>query len=190
MSESNSFCALTPAPTLAELNSLAQEFFDGTARLMKFKSPHAQMLACGLKGIENRSWKLPNTEGRWILVVMSKSNPTRAAIQDTQNRLELQGTTLNLAEYCEASKRFKGCIVGAVRVSSATKSPSNATMWHNPPDWAWEVDRAIEFARPIPLDANDKFQIQVRSSSRMQYFAPLLERLSSYNEPAPANGES
>jgi hypothetical protein len=77
-------------------------------------------------------------------------------------------------------------IQGMVKVSACTsptdmearmKARIDKDVWYNAGDWAWEVEAAIEFVVPIPLDADDHSQTWVWLSSRNQYRARIIEQL-------------
>lgn len=154
-------------------------------RLLKVKQPWAEALVTGQKNVENRTWKLTPSTGfpTWVIVVSSKSIPTRKHMEDYTARLTVQagpgatgpgGPTLRKHEF------VLGKIVGMIHVIgcySEDQMPNTSVWYNNSPDMGWVVDDAWEFQEPIELDVDDKFQTQVSLREREQYLPRLVEEI-------------
>ena len=166
---------LVAQPTAAERAMLmtAVRSPDTRVRIVKVKQPWATALVRGIKDCENRTWYLPDAEMSWVLVAASKSKPTKAMLTDLYARVARHGGSKAQATQlvAEAPRWPRGMIVGAVRLRGCFREDAlpHSTPWHNPPDFGWVVDRAVDFASPALLDANDGMQTQVKLVHRPQY---------------------
>ena len=145
---------------------------------MKVKQPWAQLLVEGRKDCENRTWRLTPSTGfpAWVLIVASKQKSTRREYADAQSRLEATGQV----NYRDAlMSPTLGCIVGAVKIHGcyAADSLPWPTVWHNAPDFGWMISDSVAFDSPIPIDDDDKFQIQVSLGNRPQYRDRVMREL-------------
>ena len=138
-------------------------------KVIKVKQPWALHLVRGIKDCENRSWRI---ESGWIAVASSKAPPTKRLLAELEER------TRHVAGYTEipTSAYQYQHILGLVRVKCCESGEHRATVWHNPPDYAWMVQDAWEFKDAIPLASDDKFQTSVGLSKRPRYKKEILER--------------
>ena len=141
---------------------------NGDVRLVKVKQPWATHLVMGLKDCENRTWCLNPQTGfpAWVIVVSSKCKPKKADLNECSRRLLLDGHDLFAKKVTESDYDIR-VMVGMIQIQGcyAPDSLPWATVWHNPPDFAWMVSDAWEFDNPIPLDKKDKFQTQISLST-------------------------
>jgi hypothetical protein len=154
-------------------------------RLVKVKQPWAEALVTGQKNVENRKWFLNPSTGfpAWVLVVASKSVPTKEYMKDYISRLTYQGGQGASGPGPATTHREEfelGKIVGMVRVVGCYPKEQMPiqSVWYNPPDIGWVVDEAWPFEDPIDLNPDDKFQTQVSLSQRQVYLPRLLEEMS------------
>lgn len=159
----------------------ARCLFDRDTRLLKVRNPWAVMLVKGIKDVDNRTWDLKPEGGfpAWVLVVSSKSNPTREMMADLRDRLESEvpSNTMVLTYDMDPKEYKYGYILGVIKLDGCYDKPPTLSVWHNPPDRAWCVSDAWEFEDPIPLDDDDPFQTQVALAKRPQYHARIEEEI-------------
>ena len=131
-------------------------------KIVKVKQPWALHLVRGIKDCENRTWR---TTG-WVAIASSKARPTKklwsALAERTRHVLNYQAIPRSEYEYQH--------ILGMIKVQCC--EPDRLpwpTVWHNKPDYAWMVQEAWEFEKPIPLAKDDKFQTCVRLTKRPAY---------------------
>ena len=140
---------------------------------MKVRQPWATALVSGQKDVENRTWRLKSTSP-WVLIAASKPPPTRAMLDEYRDRLRRHyGVPAQ-----EPDEYVVSHILGLVKI--AVYSPEELpwpSVWHNPPDLAWVVEDAWEFETPVPLHADDSFQIQVKLEHRAQYRAAVAAEI-------------
>jgi len=138
-------------------------------KVIKVKQPWALHLVRGIKDCENRSWRI---ESGWIAIASSKAPPTKKLLA------ELRGRTRLVPGYAEIpmSAYHYQHILGLVKVKCCEPGKHRATVWHNPPDYAWMVLDAWEFNEPIPLADDDKFQTLVGLNKRPLYKKEILQR--------------
>jgi hypothetical protein len=156
-------------PTVDELRELIHQYTVGRARLFKVRQPWAGLLVLGVKDVENRSYRLADCDGLWLIVVSSMSAPSRDMNADMHRRLG----HARLADADAVDTR--GRILGAVRLRGSAQTVDS--VWHNPLDWGWLIDRAIRFQTPIALSPDDRFQIQVSSEHRPQYLGYITQAI-------------
>ena len=116
-----------------------------------------------IKTIENRTWHYPRDAPEWFVVASSRSRPTRSMMEDLYARRGFG------PQAREEDNYVYGHILSMVRVEGSYDTPPQPSVWYNPPDKAWVIAESIHFPTPIPLDADDKFQIQVSLGKRPQY---------------------
>lgn len=164
-----------PRPSYNELRDLMRQYDDGDLRLLKVKQPWAGLLVLGLKTIENRSWRLSDSAGRWILVVASSPPPSQAALSDMRDRLKRCGHKYEAVQQSTALATYRA-IIGAIRLKDTSRAGVDDNVWYNPPDWAWQVDRAVAFGdMSITLAPEDRMQTQVSSKKRRMYADQLRQ---------------
>jgi len=167
-----------PPPSREDLESLRDAIRSGEVLIVKERNPWGPLLVEGPKDVENRTWVPKNADNCWILVACSKNKPSRADLQDAAARLAAcSGVPVSAERMLALSRSDGGAIVGAIRLCGAFKVCDPPSVWHNPPDWGWRVDRAVAFASRVLLDETDKFQTKVWLTSRPQYVSPLLAQL-------------
>jgi len=152
---------------------------DDETLVIKVKQPYAYALVARIKDCENRTWSLPaHRVPGWVLVASSKASPSCAHMHDAWHRQARQpsegGQSVGAAD-----DLVRGAILGMIYVQECcTSTPLPwSTVWHNPPDVAWRVTGALEFAEAIPLDEDDKFQIKVSLGKRPQYAARVARAI-------------
>ena len=155
------------------MNQPTPEDLTEDVQVVKVRQPYAHYLAEGIKDIENRSFELKARFPVWCVIAASKSLPTNAAMSDVATRLTTEVTT--------PRREFPtGVMVGMVRIVGCF-DPENLpwdSVWYNPPDKAWAIDKAWKFRVPIPLDEHDKFQTRVGLDKRPEYRRLILEQMS------------
>ena len=159
------------------LDSLIAALHARNVLIVKVRRPWAGLLALGYKDVENRTWKPPQSNHCWILVAASKHVPTRAECGDALVRLAHCNAPPEVASFQTGPQQASDAIVGAIRIEGVQQHFSSPSVWHNPPDWGWKVDRAVAFETPVALDDDDKFQTKVWLHSRPQYASALLAQL-------------
>lgn len=139
-------------------------------KVIKVKQPWALHLVRGIKDCENRSWRASG----WIAVASSKAIPSKKLLR------ELAMRTCHVPGYREVpmSEYKYQHILGLIRVECCESNNHRATVWHNPPDYAWMVQEAWEFKEPIALASDDKFQTSVRLVKRPLYKEQILTKIS------------
>ena len=168
---------------------------------IKVKQPYADLLVRGIKDIENRTWSLkPSRFPVYVLIVSSKSKPTKEHMQDALDRFQgskgfspptpvapsdtstvipakpWEAQPLALHPPGEYSLQY---IVGVVRIAGCyepDKLPWQ-TSWHVDGSLAWAVDDAWAFEQPIPLAEDDKFQTQVSLAKNPRYNEKIILEL-------------
>lgn len=146
---------------------------------VKVRQPFADLLVSGAKDCENRTWCLSSYPG-WVLIVSSKSVPTKSMMADANDRLR----ATSHKEYSDDArgKFVLGHILGVVYVEGCYLTLPWKTVWHNPPDIAWMVTDAWRFEKPIPLREDDGFQTQVFFRNRqVQYSDAVKAELAKLN---------
>ena len=133
---------------------------DDTTRVMNVKEPWAHALIFGDKDIENRPNQLKIPLPAWVLILSSKSIPTKKDLE----KFHLLGAS-------EPDKFAAQEIIGAVLfVDSVTNHPSK---WYSGP-YAWVVGARVAFPNPIK---NVK-----GSQSQLRYLSKMREKDRIYDE--------
>ena len=110
------------------------------SRMLSVRQPWATALMEHGKAVENRTWRLPgNLEGVWILIVASRSKPTRAEHATLER---LVGSTINPNAYP------RGAIVGCIRFGRASLE-SSGNKWEAPSQFHWPVLEARHWPDPV-----------------------------------------
>jgi len=138
-------------------------------KVIKVKQPWALHLVRGIKDCENRTWRASG----WLAIASSKAVPTKKLMAELHER------TRGVSAYREVpmSEYKYQHILGLIKVECCEPDRHPATVWHNPPDYAWMVQAAWEFKEPIALAEDDKFQTCVRLVNRPVYKEQILKRL-------------
>lgn len=111
--------------------------------LMNVRSPAAELLVKGIKSVENRSAALSaRYVGRTVLVVASKSPPSKKALAEMQALVDAHGQ-----KKCRVRAGALGAIVGVVMFG-----PSYAGRSTNP----WESDTTHHWPVVYALDWSDE----------------------------------
>ena len=133
-----------------------QDLLDQNVQIVKVQQPWANLLAIGIKNVENRSMILggEGKKARFMILASSRGPqpPSTADMADAKRRLELEGNTmaLNPMEY------KYGHILGVLRIDGyysedIGKPLPRPSVWYNPPDIGWFIGKAWEFEDPIPF---------------------------------------
>jgi hypothetical protein len=141
--------------------------------ILKVRQPYAAELVAGVKDVENRTWSLRATTSFpvWVIVASCRARATAAAIADARRRRTAAGDTPRAGDDAYAY----GCLVGMVLVQSC--DDTHASPWYVTGHKAWVISDAIQFPRPIDMDADDKMQIIAYMRHRMCYHERIVRAL-------------
>lgn len=107
-------------------------------KALTIKQPYAYFVACGVKDIENRSWKT-NYRGRILIHAGSK---------EVENGYEnLTDSQKHKVRFHKGEKSYLSAIIGSVEIVDCVQN--HPSVWAEKGKWNWVLANPIVFKKPI-----------------------------------------
>ena len=107
------------------------------------KQPYAQLICCGIKDVENRTWKT-SVRGRVLIHASKKPERIKLEIEGQVTVKEIE--MLSTLGFVEENDLF-GCIIGSVEIVDCVRN--HPSIWAERDCYNWVLDNPILFSKPI-----------------------------------------
>jgi hypothetical protein len=173
-----------PCPVCTQPTSLRKKMalsVRSHARILNVRQPSAFLLVhkqeanpASRKTVENRGYRFPGAFPAYVLILASKSKPSK----DHYGCCQVKSVGAGCDPLPVPNDLVYGAIVGVVRFTGMTTGPHPSPWFDGPPAVAWETDLAFELPQPI-LDVTGCQSIRFLDShpSACRIRAGLLRQL-------------
>lgn len=108
-------------------------------KALTIKQPYAHFVACGIKDIENRTWK---TKYRGRILIHAGGTMTKGGYD------QLTDIQKHVVRFCKGDKGYLSAIIGCVEIVDCVKN--HPSIWAEKGKWNWVLANPIMFKNPIP----------------------------------------
>jgi len=128
-------------------------------KVLTIRQPYANLIAEGIKGVENRSQKT-NYRGKFLIHAAAKFHD-RAKTGDLYTDHQTIAIAATLKSVESVIEKFNisktiyplGAIIGEAEIVGCTQN--NSSIWAEPGQWHWEIKNAVLYKTPV-LDIKGK----------------------------------